>query len=211
MVDPVTLPIAPYAPDMPGFPAQAAMNVRGVVPRTSMSWGPMPAPMAVSTALASQCQGMAAFLGSDGTVNLFAADAGHLYRINTTGNTWTDVSKPGGYGASPNTLWEFLYFNGSVIATDYNDNIQSLQLVGGAGKFADLAAGMAPQAKHIVVIKNAFVMAGNTNDPTNGQLPQRVWWCAAGDATDWPTPGSTQAAAVQAGATDLLGDHGPIN
>jgi hypothetical protein len=247
MPQPIVLPNAPYAPDQPGFPSQGAANVRNVYPRTSVSWGAIQTPMPVSSALNSQCLGLASFLGADGTANMFAGDATHLYHLSSASYVWTDVSKaggssslggivvvddagvvltddagavvtsdavvtvttPGGYNVPSPLLWEFTFFNNQVLATDYADPIQVFN-PGGGGLFSDLAAA-APKAKHIAVIKNSFVMVANTQDGANGVLPQRCWWCAAGDASNWPTPGGQIAAQFQAGATDLLGEHGPIN
>jgi hypothetical protein len=211
MPTPITLPIAPYAPDQPGAPAaQAAKNVRGVFPRTSTSYGAMPQPSVVSNALSNQCQGMMSFLGAGGVSHAFAGDLSKLYHIGGAGTafTWNDVSLAGGYNVSSGTLWEFVHFNGQILATDYNDPIQAFTLGGGAGFFTLAAA--APKAKHIAVIKNSFVMVGNTQDPANATKEQRVWWCAAGDASNWPIPGSQNAATFQSGARDLLGDGGVI-
>jgi len=209
---PITLPIAPYAPDQPGAPAaQAAKNVRGVFPRTSTSYGAMPQPTPVSSALVNQCQGMGTFLGSAGVAHVFAGDLSRLYHIGGAGTTlsFTDASAAGGYNVSQNDFWEFVHFNGQVLAIEYNDPIQAFTL--GAGTHFNNLAAAAPKAKHIAVIKNSFVMVGNTQDPTNGAKEQRVWWCAAGDASNWPVPGSQVAAQFQSGAIDLLGDAGPVN
>ncbi len=208
---PVGLPIAAYAPDQPGFPAQVASTVENVYPKTSVSYGPMPSGMAASTALPSAARGMAGFLSANGDVNLFAGTATQIFRVSSTGGgyTWLDVSRVAAYtGPDPNTQWDFTFFNGQVIAADYNDPLQAFNINAG-GIFADLAAA-APKARYVEPIKNTFVMVGNTNDPLNGALPQRLWWCAAGDATNWPTPGSITAAEFQAGAFDLLGTAGPI-
>ena len=62
----------------------------------------------------------------------------------------------------------------------------------------------APKAKTMAVIKD-FVMVGDTNDGTDGDQPNRVWWPAINDPTNWPTPGSSSAAQVQSDYQNLPG------
>lgn len=207
---PLTLPISPYAPDLPDYPAQGSANVRNVVPRTPGSYGPLNSPSVISNALGNRCQGAAAFFDINGQVNILAGDSTKLYRL-TSGDaySWQDVTNvTGGYNIGADQHWEFEYFNGSALATDFSDNVQTFNLASDAN-FSDLSPD-APKAKHLAVIKNSFVVLGNTNDSINGNKPQRVWWSAAGDATNWPTPGSVTAAQVQSGAADLFGDDGAI-
>lgn len=204
---PLTLPIAPYAPDLPDYPAPGSSNILNVVPRTSASYGPIKSPSVVSGALGNRCQGASAFIDKNGIISLFAGDSTKLYIQQAGSNAWVDVSGAT-YTIDSDDQWEFDIFNGKVIATDYTDKIQVYDLVAG-GTFGDLAAA-APKARTISVVKNAFLVAGNTVDATNGAMDQRVWWSAAGDATNWPTLGGTAAAQVQSGATDLLGNMGPI-
>lgn len=206
-IQPIVLPIAPYAPDLPDYPAPGSNNILNVVPRTAASYGPIGAPSVVSGALGHRCQGAAAFIDKNGIISLFAGDSTKLYIQQAGSSAWADVSGAG-YTIDSNDQWEFDVFNGKVIATDYTDAMQVYDL-GAGGTFGDLAAA-APKARTISVVKNAFLVAGNTSDASNGALDQRVWWSAAGDATNWPMLGSTAAAQVQSGATDLLGNMGPI-
>jgi hypothetical protein len=53
-----------------------------------------------------------------------------------------------------------------------------------------------------------LAVVGNTTDGTFGPQPQRVWWPAIDDPTNWPTPGTSAAAAVQSDYQDLVGDAG---
>lgn len=210
---PVVLPIAEYLPDLPDFPAEGSSTVRNVYPKTAKSYGPIGSPMIFMNALNSRCQGGAALpvtlndiTADRTTVVLFAGDANDLYLHHGGNAIWIVCSQtPGMYHTDPKINWQFVYFNGDIIATNYAD---APQLISSA-LTQDLSAD-APKGKYIGVVKNSFVVLCDTNDPVNGVMPQRVWWSAAGDHRNWPTPGTAAAAQVQAGATDLLGDGGEI-
>ena len=211
MSQPTILPVAEYLPDMPDFPASGSSNIKNVYPRTPLSYGAINSPAPVSSALLSQCRGAAAFIDNLGTVNIFAGDANNLYRL-VAGDAyvWELVTRTvgGAYGVTVDDYWEFDYFNGSALACNLTDNIQTFNLLSDT-KFSDLA-GSPPRAKHLAVVKNAFVMLGNTFDGVSQNQPQRVWWSAAGNATSWPTPGSVTAAQVQSGFVDLFGSEGAV-
>lgn len=203
------LPIAQYLPDAPDFPATGSANIRNVVPRTPASYGPIGSPMPLYNALPLRCQGACAYRSPVGAVNMFAGDGTDLFNIVAADATWQNASKAAStYHLDPFAEWQFVYFNGDVIAVNFGDLPQYFTL-GSSTKFADLDGGP-PQARYATVVKNAFVALGNTFDVTNGSKPQRVWWCAAGNAHSWPTPGTPTAAEFQAGATDLQGDGGWI-
>lgn len=208
MGKPLRMPVGPWTPDLPDFENPGSINVRNVYPRTTKSYGPWPSPQVISTALDHRCQGSAAYLDNLGNVNMFAGDLAKLYRLTSGGTvTWTDVSKVGGYNTPDAGQWNYAYFNGRAIATNYNDPIQSFSLASST-VFADLAAA-APRARYLAIIKN-FLMAGSTFDPVDSEQPQRAWWSGLNDATNWPTPGSVTAAQVQSSFNDLIGDYGFI-
>ena len=80
--------------------------------------------------------------------------------------------------------WEFLRWRNQVFATNYTDNPQFIDL--GGAIFADLTTAL--RIKHWAVVRS-FVMAGWTEDASDGDVPWRVRWCAFGDPTDWaPSP-----------------------
>lgn len=206
---PIKLPIAEYAPDLPDYAGKGSANIRNVYPRTPLSYGPIGSPTPYSNALGSRCQGAVAFIDSAGNVYLFAGDATDLFLMKEGSNGWGNVSlSSGGYTVDPLAQWQFTYFNGTVIATDFADNPQAFTL-GSSTAFADLL-GSPPKGRYVATVKGAFVVFCNTFDSVNGAMPQRVWWSAAGNAGDggWPTPGSALAAQLQSSATDLLGTGG---
>lgn len=204
---PITLPIGPWLPDLPDFGNPGSPNVRNVYARTSKSYGPVASPMVYSNALNGRAQGAAAFIDQLGNVNLFSGTATKLYRLIAGSVNWADVSKVGGYNCADTSQWVFNYMNGLALANNYNDPIQSFNLQSSA-LFADLAAA-APKARYAAIIKNFYVVAG-TFDPVDQDQPQRVWWSALNDPTNWPTPGTTAAAQAQSSFNDLLGDNGFI-
>lgn len=80
---------------------------------------------------------------------------------------------------------------------------------GSAGSITPTIATIAPEAKFVAMVRD-FCMVAYTNDATSGTRPQRVWWSALNDPTNWPTPGTATASAVQSNYVDTPGDIGPI-
>lgn len=199
------IPVAEYTPDQPDLQNPGSGNVHNCLPRTAQSYGPMPSLAVYSSPLATRCQGAYAFQDSGGNVNGFAGDASHLYRLIAGTTSWTDVSKTGGYTTAADQRWAPALFGARVLMTNFNDPIQSFQL-GSSIAFTDLSAA-APRARYLGVVRD-WLVAGNTYDATNGVQPQRVWWSAIDDPTNWPTPGTAAAAAVQSDYQDLVGDAG---
>lgn len=206
VAEPITLPIADYAPDRAAW-SGGSSNIRNVYRRTADTYGAVASPSVYSNALTARCQGAAAFIDSSGTVSLLAGDINDLYLLRSGSTTWSNVSKSlHAYSCGSDTMWQYAYFNGTVIATDFTDVPQAFTLASSAA-FADLA-GTPPNGRYIGVVKNSFVVLANLFSSTN--LPQSLQWCAAGNHTSWPTPGTTAAATVQAGRADLLGGNGWI-
>lgn len=206
---PLIIPVVEYTPDLPDYHSDGSATVLNVIPRTPKSYGPMSGPAVFSNALTNgRCQG--SFFGLDPTGNVvgFAGDAKDLYELTASSSNWSVVSKAaGGYSCPLDEMWHFAIFGQRVIATDFGDNIQSF-LLGVDTKFSDLSA-TAPKARYCAAVKS-WMMVANTSDPTNGNQPQRVWWSANGDPTNWPTPGTANAAQFQSDYQDLYGDGGWI-
>ena len=207
---PTVLPVAEYLPDQPDFVAQGSSNILNVYPRTAQSYGPVNAPKVIDYgALNGRCQGGIGYLVPGPQVYLFAGTSTDLYYITAGQNAWQSASKSAGaYAVGVDQQWQFLYFNGEVIAVNIVNPPQYFA-PGSVTTFADLP-GSPPKARYIAAIKNAFVMLGNISDSVLGDKPQRIQWCAAGDAHNWPTPGGATAAEFQAGAADLLGPQGEV-
>lgn len=284
---PLVLKPTDYSPDMPIFGNPGSSNIQNCIPLTPDSYGPFPALQAYGSAIGGQCLG--AITAEDNTAEsyVFAGDATDLFEY-TNSTSPSNVSKTnGGYTLAAGERWRFLQFGQRVLATDYNDPIQTFTL-GSSSKFSDLANGniislaivagsgytpgtyalavsgagsgtgftgtvtvngggslastaitnggklypqtatisvpagagggtggsitptiqtIAPNARYITEINN-FCMVANTIDAVNGAQPQRVWWSALNDPTDWPTPGTATASALQSSFNDLFGDGG---
>jgi hypothetical protein len=204
------LQVAEFLPDLPDFPtSEGSQDIRNVFPLTPQSYGPVGAALPVSNALSARCQGAAGFFKPNGNMIVTAGDASKLYILRKgDAYLWQDASRlaGGAYNVGPEDFWEFDHFNDRILATNYNDVPQVFQI--GVDTHYSALGGSPPRAMHMAVIKNAFVMLGYIND--GAEQPQTLRWSGAGDATNWATPGSTAAAAVQAGSTNLLGDDGVI-
>lgn len=206
MPDPIILPVAEYAPDMPAL-SKTSANITNVYPRTPLSYGAVRALSPVYGSLTARCQGAAAFRDSSGNVFVFAGDINDLYNLKAGSADWAKVSAvSGGYSCPSDDEWHFTYFNGDVLATNLTDGPQVFNLASSSAFKA--LPGSPPAARYIAVVKNAFVVLGNTYDGVNGNKPQRVWWSAAGQDNSWPALGSATAAQLQSSATDLLGPLG---
>jgi len=198
------LPFGEWLPDQAAFANPGNVNTLNCVPRTPSSYGPFPSAVPNSTALPAHVCGSYGYRAASGVVSNFAATQQHLYMQQTGSPNYSDVSRTtgGAYNtdAPPDGFWTMTSFGNRIIATNYNDDIQTY-LIGVDTHFSQLSAG-APRAKYCCVMRD-FLMVGNTNDATDGEVPQRVWWPAIGNPTNWPTPGSAAAIEVQSDFQDL--------
>lgn len=285
--EPLVLRPADYSPDMPVFENPGSGNILNCIPLTPQSYGPFSALNAYGSAITNQCLGAICAEDALATNYVFAGDATDLFEYSDS-PTPTNVSKSSAvYTLVSGERWRFLQFGQFILATDFDDPIQTFTL-GSSSKFSDLANGnitaltlvagsgytpgtyalsvsnagsgsgftgtvtvngggslatyaitnvgklypqtatisvpvgagsgtlgtitpiiqtIAPQARYIAAIDGWCVVA-NTSDPINGNQPQRVWWSALNDPTDWPTPGTNTAAQFQSSFNDLFGDGG---
>lgn len=197
------IPFAAYLPDLPDLDNPGSSHVRNVIPARG-SYRPFPGLSVYSGALGARCQGAVAVTDGSGNVRVFAGDVSKLYLLGSGSTAWEDVSGAT-YTTGAEERWSFTTYMNRVIASNYADAIQSY-VIGTSTDFADLSAD-APKCRYLTQAKN-FVFAINTSDATDGAQPQRIWWCAQGDPTSWPTPGSSAAIANQSDYQDLTGDGG---
>lgn len=190
-----------YLPDVAPLENPGLLNCKNVLP-TSSGYQPFPGPSALSTnALDARPQGAYSARGQNNTATIynFFGTVDKLYSF--AGNTFTDVSRGGGYATGAEETWEFVSWGYDVIATNFSDEIQTITL--GSPPFANLG-GTPPKARHIAVIDN-FLVVGNTYDAVDGYQPQRVRWAGIGTSTSW-----TVSATTQADFNDLKNDFGYI-
>lgn len=201
------IPFTEYTPDQPEFQNPGSSVMTNVLPRTAGSYGPAPQASATTGALSARCQGAAYVRDNASNVWGFAGDVSKLYK-NVAGSTsWVDVSKSGGYATGTDERWSFALYGERVIAANYTDPIQSY-VMNSSSAFANLSSG-APKARYMAIVRD-WLMVANTSDPIDGAMPQRLWWSAIDDPTNFPTPGSATAAQLQSDYNDLAGDGGCI-
>lgn len=198
-------PLGAWLPDQPDFQNPGSATMLNVVPRTASSYGPAPQLSPVTGSLSARCQGGVYLRDKSANIWGFAGDVSKLYQNTAASTNWIDISKSGGYSTNPDERWSYVQFGERIIATNYTDAIQSF-VMNVSTDFADLSAD-APKARYIAQVRD-FVMVANTSDGTDGAVPQRVWWPAIDDPTNWPAIGSNAAAEVQSDQQDLVGDGG---
>lgn len=196
------IPFGEYLPDQPALVNPGATVARNVLPRTGSDYEPLPDLTAVSPALTAYCRGAAAMSDVSGVAYDYAGDATKLYQV--TAAAATDVSKVGGYTNGTDDRWEGVLWGNTCKMTNYANPVQTITL--GGANFADLiTSSLKPKARHISVDFNNFLILGNTNDATDGAVPNRVWWSAQNDPTDFQP-----SAATQCDNQDIVGEGGAV-
>lgn len=189
------VPFGSWEPDGPALDNSGV--AKNAVPHLK-SYKPFPSLSAYSSALSAYCRGAFTAVDTAGSVSQYAGDATKLYRM--SGMTMTDASGAT-YTTATDSYWEFIKWGNKCLATNYDDAIQSISI--GGTNFANLAA-TAPKARHITAVRD-FVVVGNTNDETDGVMPNRVRWSGFNDETSW-----TVSASTQADYQDLQGNGGAV-
>lgn len=208
----LTLPFGPWIPDQELTGAGGLHVCRNALPYNPKRYICARGLSATSqNALAARCIGALAVQDKSGVVNVFAGTTAALYRLNTAGGAYEDVSKAGGYSTAtdPFDVWSGCSFGERLIMTNFTDAVQSF-LMGSSTDFADLG-GSPPKAKYAATIQaggNSFVMLGYIDDASDGVVPQRVHWSAVNNAADWPAVGTNDAAEKLSDRRNLYGDFG---
>lgn len=189
--DPVTLAYGDWQPDLPDFANSGALVAINVLPKLQ-SYGPLQDLVAETNALDDVCRGGASFKDDSGNTYVYAGDDTKLYE--SVSNSFTDESKGGGYTVAADDRWEFTQYDTFAVATNFTDPVQSIAIGGGAsGAFADhITSTNVPKARHIMTLFK-FLVLGNTNDVTDGEKRNRVWWSGIGDSQDFDPDATTQS------------------
>ena len=185
------VPFGDWLPDLPVLNNPGALTAKNVTPHT-ISYRPFKSLTAQTNVLTGVCRGASAFRDSAGNVYIYAGDDSALSE--SVNFTFTDESKSGGYTVPVDNQWEFAQFDTKVIATNGGDDIQAMDIGGGAaGAFADLITSTnKPKARHLATVWR-FLVLGNTNDPTDGVKTSRVWWSGINDSVDFDPNATTQS------------------
>jgi len=191
-----------FLPDLPVLNNPGLTLAKNVI-AAGGSYKSFPSFTAYSDALTAYCRG--AFSARDpetATTYNFAGDATKLYLLGqTTLGVFANVSKIGGYSLGSDDQWEFTQFGDNVLASNIDGSIQKFEM-GVDTVFSDLSAA-APLARYMDVVRDDFLVVGNTYDAVDGFKPYRVRWPGIGTITSW-----TVSAVTQADYQDLNAQYG---
>lgn len=138
---PIVLEIQEWAPDMPDYDTPTSNILVNSVPKTPKSYGPFSNLSAFGGALPLTCLGAIAAEDNSGNNFVFAGTSSDLYEYSSGSTTPANVSKSAGvYAVSTGERWRFVQFGQRMVATDFNDPMQSF-VIGTSTKFSDLANG----------------------------------------------------------------------
>ncbi len=152
--------------------------VTNVIPRMR-GYGPLSNLLPLSNPLAATPLGAFAALGINGAYSIFVGTATKLYKYNTATLAFTDVARLAGgvYAASTTAPWSFTQFGTKVIAVNFNDDPQVIDVDSGTN-FAALA-GTPPRARYAGVFGD-FLVLGNVSG-----FPRRVQWSGLNNIEFW--------------------------
>ncbi len=177
--------------DDPAFRNSGVIKALNLTPRSS-SYGPFRELTSQSNAISARVLGSISVRDASANVFVYAGDATKLYEM--INYTFTDESN-GTYTTAVDDGWEFASWavKNKIIACNYADPVQSIDIGGGAsGAFADMITStLKPKAKHIGIV-GRFVVLGFTNDGSDGEKSNRVWWSGIEDETDFDPDAATQ-------------------
>lgn len=195
----------PYLPDLPPTLNPGLTEALNVLPLNKFYAAYKPV-AGIGDALAARPRGGIAVLDETGNAYLYVGTETALQVRSGLG--WADRTNVA-YTTASDGYWRFVQFDNLVIATNYEEVPQSIE-VGSGSDFADLAVtGTAPQARHIWRV-GRHVVVGDTVDGTNGIVPYRIQWPRIDDPTEWPTPNTADARAKQAGEQFMPSELGPV-
>lgn len=163
----------------------------------------------LGASLPARCQGAFPAIDVNGDTHVYAGTGTNLYEFTGSGFT----SRGSGYTLQDGQYFKFCEFSSPgflalLIATGFSDPMQCMEV--GDSSFVPLSAlgGTPPKAAAVAAV-NQFIMAGNTEDPINGAVPNRVQWCGIADPTNWEF-GTLAAQEAQAGEQFLNAIYGPV-
>lgn len=202
---PLPFDFGPWRPDLPAFLNPGLVRAENCMPHYN-GYKEFPGLDIPSTATAPTkfIRGAGGAKGDDGNHRLFAGDENDLYSISNT-FALTEISKStGAYSVPDLQSWEFVRFQDFMLATNKADPLQSFTL-SSSSDFADhITSTLKPQAKHIGVVRDRFVVLGFTNESST-DFPRRIRWSAIDDSTDFDASGVTLS-----GFQDLQGRGGEV-
>lgn len=193
----IDLPLPSWRPDNPDLSNPGLTTARNVIP----SLGPVQGQVTYQPVNRGKVFANSSFngrprgvvIGSDsiGVNKVYAGTANALYRFSEIDDDWIDVTRASShYNTASDERWNFVRFGPAIIGTNFTDYPQFVNL-DGAGKFDNLTTLC--KGRYIAQHRG-FIILGNTWDPLDGFVTNRLRWCALENPTDWNfNPGTTQA------------------
>lgn len=184
------MPLIAFAPllaDLPPRDNPGALVAKNVIPKLQ-SYGPFADFSANTDALTARCQGAFSCRDLSGNVHNFAGDATKLYKLDSGGDNWDDVSRTvgGAYTVDTANGWSFTQYGNFVFAQNGTDAMQSFEL-GVSTDFA-AASGSPPIGRFLATCRE-FVFVGRV-----ASLFNEVRWSPFNDPTaSWAISSTTQA------------------
>lgn len=178
------IPFAPWAPDVADFETESASEALNVIPSAS-GFRPFPAFANSASAITARAQGAISVKSLSGSIYNFCGDATKLYKLNSNGLAWSDVSRTvgGAYSTATDARWSFAQYGDYLIAANGADATQVFQL-GVSTNFAALS-GSPPTSYFTGTIREFGVLA-KTSTANN-----RIRWSAIGNIADWVSSAAT--------------------
>ena len=193
-----------WLPDLPSYNSPGGGTILNCIPQATHYEPTYDILQTGTTALNARCQGAASFINLSGSAFNFAGTTSKLY-LQQADQSFSDVSKVGGYTTATDDNWYFSQFGEKVIATNFADSIQFFD-VDSSSLFANLA-GTPPKCRYLASIKG-FLMLAHTDTS-----PYQVAWSDFGDPTNWST-GQSGTNTLDAGSgfiTQIVGgEYGVI-
>jgi hypothetical protein len=131
----------------------------------------------------------------------YAGGSTTLYESSDLGATWNDNSR-GGYTLTG--YWDFALFNTFVIAVNGVDAPQSKLMTDAVTTNFDDLDGNPPVASLVARIRDHVVLGALSGDSYS------LRWSAYNNPESWPTPGTAQALANQAGYKTMPNELGVV-
>ena len=119
-----------WTPDSPDFNAPGIISIKNLIPHPNGYRG-FPGQVVASSALTARFQGGFSTKDASGNAVNYAGDATKLYSL-PTNTTWTNATRlaGGAYTLATDQQWEFARWGNTLIATNVNDVMQVIPLVG---------------------------------------------------------------------------------
>ena len=199
----------PFRPDVVGVNRPILVDVINAFP-TPGGYRPVGSLASVTQPLPNNevCIGAASFLDVLGSGLTIAGSAVALYELQSDG-TWRDVTRTSSaYATVEGNRWRFVQYGDFVIATNFDDVIQELDLLALEAApttelFIDLA-GSPPRARYMTVIGTQLQLGNVATGPAPAdQFPRQVNWSEINNQRGW------EPAVNSAGLQDFE-DGGPI-